>query len=243
MWEDFSFLLLTPTSLIVPILPRVSLIITIDTAVQTASVALCDERNVLGLKLNPDQKDHAAWLHPAIQQLLQEQGRTLPEIKAIAVSAGPGSYTGLRVGMSAAKGLCYALGVPLIELNTLKIMAFAARDAREDLLCPMIDARRLEVFTAVYDAELRQELPPANMILEPTSFAGLLDTRSIFFFGNGSPKFQKMLQHPNASFGALDVNAGNMAILADEEFKNGRFANLAYAEPFYGKGFYTPPVK
>jgi len=129
----------------------VSLILNIDTAVQSASVCLSENNDLIGLKINPSQKDHASWLHIAIEQLLKENAIDLQKLAAIAVSAGPGSYTGLRVGMASAKGLCYVLNIPLITVDTLKMMANAAVVENTDLLCPMIDASRMDVFAALFD--------------------------------------------------------------------------------------------
>lgn len=194
-------------------------------------------------KTNSSQKDHASWLHVAIQELLQEQEVALPQLDAVAVSEGPGSYTGLRVGMAAAKGLCYALGIPLITINTLKMMAVGAQAHAQQLLCPMIDARRVEVFTAIYDRNLQQILPPTNLILTESSFSDLLEDNNIIFFGNGSVKFQPMVQHSNAHFVSIESSAKHLSALAFSRFTQKEFADLAYAEPFYGKEFYTPAGK
>jgi tRNA threonylcarbamoyladenosine biosynthesis protein TsaB len=164
----------------------------------------------------------------------------LNQLDAIAISAGPGSYTGLRVGMATAKGLCYALKKPLIAINTLKMMANAALPASTNLLCPMIDARRMEVFTAVYDGELREVRPYSNLILQPESFSDLLENQTISFFGNGSAKFQAILRHSNAVFVKIEASALNMAGLSHSSFVRGNFTELAYSQPFYGKDFHSP---
>lgn len=215
----------------------------IDTAVQSASVCLADGDRPLRLKANAAQKESAAWLHPAIQALLKESGLRPGDLAAVAVSAGPGSYTGLRVGLSAAKGLCYALGCPLITVNTLQMMAAAAQPAEGALLCPMIDARRLEVFTAVYDGLFNEVMPTRNLILNEQSFADLLEQQRVLFFGNGAEKFRPMVQHPNARFADVDATAAHLVPLAWRQFEQRQFASLAYAEPFYGKDFYSPVVK
>src|SRR5206468_9976016 len=158
---------------------------------------------------------------------------------AISISMGPGSYTGLRVGMAAAKGLCFALDIPLITINTLKLMASAAKDGAKHLLCPMIDARRMEVFTAVYDQELREVAAPSNLVLTENSFQSLLERHPIVFFGNGSPKFRQLTKNSQAFFKESRFTAANMVDLAYSSFLSGEFANLAYSEPFYGKEFYS----
>lgn len=215
----------------------------IDTAVTTASVCLSNNNDVLGVLKNTAQKDHAAWLHTAIQQVVTGAAVSLPQLNAVAISAGPGSYTGLRVGMAAAKGLCYALNKPLISVNTLQIMAAAAKAQSAGLLCPMIDARRMEVFTAVYNQQLQPVVAPTNLILDENAFLDLLHQHPVAFFGNGSTKFKTLVNHPNAFFINCEATAANMVPLALECYKKQQFANLAYTEPFYGKAFHLPIVK
>jgi tRNA threonylcarbamoyladenosine biosynthesis protein TsaB len=221
----------------------VSYILNIDTAVVSASLCLSKDDEVLKLKINPSQKDHASWIHVAIKEMMEEAGISLQELDAIAVSSGPGSYTGLRVSMATAKGLCYALQKPLITVGTLKMMAVAAMDTTTELLCPMIDARRMEVFTAVYDHSFSEILTPVNIILENDSFKELLQTNSILFFGNGSEKFKSLTRDPNAYFKNVEANAKHMTGLSFSQFQKHEFADLAYSEPNYGKAFYTPFVK
>lgn len=216
-----------------------SLILNIDTAVQTASVCLSENEKSLGSKINPLQKDSAAWLHVAINDLFHETNISLSELDAIAVSAGPGSYTGLRVGMATAKGLCYALQKPLIVLNTLQIMAAAAQQESTELLCPMIDARRMEVFTAIFDQNVEFVIPTSNIILNESSFQELLQKHSITFFGNGSNKFSPLIHHKNASFKTIEVTATAMIDLANAKYFLRNFAELAYSEPLYGKDFHS----
>ncbi|MEI6950571.1 tRNA (adenosine(37)-N6)-threonylcarbamoyltransferase complex dimerization subunit type 1 TsaB [Paraflavisolibacter sp. H34] len=220
-----------------------SILLHIDTAVQTASVCLAENGNPIGLAQNPSQRDHAAWLQAAIADLLRQNGLSLKQLGAVAVSAGPGSYTGLRVGMATAKGLCYALDLPLITINTLKMMAVAALDAEADLLCPLIDARRMEVFTAVFDKELNEIIAPYNCILTDSSYKELLDKQSIAFFGNGSNKLKELIKHSNAAFKEVNASAEHMTFLSYRDFQEKKFADLAYCEPFYGKDFFSPTFK
>jgi tRNA threonylcarbamoyladenosine biosynthesis protein TsaB len=217
----------------------VSIILNIDTAVQTSSICVAKNDKSLAVKINPSQKDSAAWLHVAIKELLDEQDTALQQLDAIAVTEGPGSYTGLRVGMSTAKGLCYVLQKPLIAINTLEMMASAAQKRHASLLCPMIDARRMEVFTAIFDQDLNFVLPSANLILTETSFIDVLQNHNILFFGNGSAKFQSITNHPNALFSKIEIDAIAMVSLSNEKFKRRKFADLAYSHPFYGKDFYS----
>lgn len=210
-----------------------------DTAVQSASLCVARNGRSLALRTNPEQQDHAAWLHVALGEMLAELGLGLADLQAVAISAGPGSYTGLRVGMSAAKGLCYALQIPLITINTLALMAATVDAGDAELLCPMIDARRMEVFTAVYDRRLEPVLAPTNMILDADSFRELRSRRMIFF-GNGSGKFEAVMKGPPAAFAQVTATAADMAPLAQNKFEKGDFADLAYAEPYYGKDFHSP---
>jgi len=216
----------------------VSIILNIDTAVQISSVCLAKNDQLLRVKVNPSQMDSAAWLHVAIKELLQEENFALQNLDAIAVSEGPGSYTGLRVSMATAKGLCYALHKPLITINTLKMMAASAPGAA-GLLGPMIDARRMEVFTAIFDRDLNFILPPVNLVLNENSFNDFLETSTILFFGNGSLKFQSIQRHPNALFTSVETTATDMINLSYKKFLTRDFAGLAYSQPFYGKDFYS----
>ncbi|MGZ3881925.1 MAG: tRNA (adenosine(37)-N6)-threonylcarbamoyltransferase complex dimerization subunit type 1 TsaB [Flavisolibacter sp.] len=216
-----------------------SLSLNIDTAIETASVCLAKDDMSIGLKVNPSQKDSAAWLHVAIKELLYQTGFSMQALDAIAVTEGPGSYTGLRVGMATAKGLCYVLGKPLIVVNTLLTMANTAASGYDaDLFCPMIDARRMEVFTAVYDKGMNIVLPPTNVILNELSFNGLPEGR-LLCFGNGSEKFQKITKHKYASFARIEVNAASMVPLTYRRVIERNFTNLAYSEPYYGKDFHS----
>ncbi|MGC4101536.1 tRNA (adenosine(37)-N6)-threonylcarbamoyltransferase complex dimerization subunit type 1 TsaB [Ferruginibacter sp.] len=217
-----------------------SLLLNIDTATETAFVSIADKGLIIASQSNASQKDHAAFLQVAVRQLAQETGIHLSDIAAVAVAAGPGSYTGLRVGMSGAKGICYALNKPLITLNTLEILAngiLLQNDTPGTLLCPMIDARRMEVFTAVYDHSLNAVLDPCAMVLTEDSFKQLLQEHSIVFFGNGAAKWQQVCQHQNASFATVSNAAAAMAHLSHQYFTRQQFADLAYSEPFYLKEF------
>lgn len=220
-----------------------ALLLNIDTAVQAASVCLANDGKVLGEMINPSERESASWLHVAIQELLQQNNLQLPQLNAVAISAGPGSYTGLRVGMAAAKGLCYALSIPLITINTLQLMAASVNMPATELLCPMIDARRMEVFTALYHPSLKEAMPSTNLILEQDSFSSWLQKHTITFFGNGSDKAKAVIIHENAVFASVITTAANMVSLAEEKFDLEQFSDLAYTEPFYGKDFHSPISK
>jgi tRNA threonylcarbamoyladenosine biosynthesis protein TsaB len=218
----------------------VSLLLHIDSAVAGASICLSRGTEVLGFAENPVVRDSAAWLQLAIRDLCREHAVSLSQLDAVSVSNGPGSYTGLRVGLASAKGLCYALNIPLITLSTLQVMAAAAAFQGQGKLCPMIDARRMEVFAALYDEQLRELLPAHNYILDENSFLDELEQGPVHFFGNGSDKFRSVQQHANAIFLDVKTSASDGIQLALTAYEAGNFANLAYAEPDYGKEFYTP---
>lgn len=223
-----------------------SLILHIDTAIDTASICLSEKELVLLMAQNTQTRESAGWLQPAIQSMLKQAGVSMQQLQAISVSAGPGSYTGLRVGMASAKGLCYALNIPLIMVDTLKAMADAALphvDVDDALLCPMIDARRMEVFTAVYDRKLQEVMAPTNLIVEEGCFDAWLQQHTVFFFGNGSQKVADVLRHNSARFIDVSFNATHLVPLAYAQYVQQQVAPLAYAEPNYVKGFYStqPP--
>ncbi|MBS1920162.1 MAG: tRNA (adenosine(37)-N6)-threonylcarbamoyltransferase complex dimerization subunit type 1 TsaB [Bacteroidetes bacterium] len=218
------------------------LILNIDTALETASICLAKNGIVLHTAANKEQKDHASWLQTAIAELIQISEFELKDINAIAVTIGPGSYTGLRVGLSSAKGLCYALNIPLIAVSTLELMAYAAQNLEADLLCPMIDARRMEVYTAVYTKSLKEVIRPHAMVLNKDFLSGLLNSNTILIFGNGSNKSLAFLNHGNAIFAEVFFDASNMATMTLEYFVLGRFADIAYCEPAYLKEFFHLPA-
>jgi tRNA threonylcarbamoyladenosine biosynthesis protein TsaB len=217
-----------------------AIILNIDTAIETASISMARDGKPLLSAVNERQKDHGTWLHPAIKKMMEEAGPEMSKLEAIAVTIGPGSYTGLRIGLAAVKGLCFALQIPLIPVNTLEMMAYATRDNASALLCPLIDARRMEVFTAIYDNELRQILEPKAMIIDATSFASILLSNKIIFSGNGSKKLKAVFtdSYPNAQFSDKVAVADDMAPLAERYFRENKFTDVAYVEPVYMKEFY-----
>ena len=218
-----------------------ALILNIDTATETAGISLSDEGRSIALFQNKDQKDHASWLHPAIEKMMHETGYRMKDLKAVAVTAGPGSYTGLRVGMAAAKGFCYALHIPLLTENTLKVMAFAAGEQFPEagLLCPMIDARRMEVFTAIYRNDLTELMPTTAMIIDENSFSAYLASHKVSFFGGGSYKCKPIIAASSAAFIEINYHVGYLGILSFLRYLQQEFTGLAYSEPAYTKEFYT----
>jgi len=225
--------------------PANTCILQINTALREATVGIGINGELLELQTNGSQLEHAAFLHPAIETLCQKLNMSLSALSAVAVMNGPGSYTGLRVSLAAAKGICFALNIPLICINTLDWIAYGNKDADADLICPMIDARRMEVFTAVYSKKLDYITKPAPLILEETSFSASLESYRIAFMGDGAAKWSEQCQHANALFPEENQDASHFNTLAFKAFETANFDNLISAEPFYLKGFHStqPTVK
>lgn len=225
-----------------------SLILNIDTSTEQASVCLSQNGNLIQILNSKEQKEHASFIQPAINKIFQTQKIDPKDISAVAVTEGPGSYTGLRVGMATAKGLCYALNIPLIVIGTLEVMTVAAFERLKsldepindnDLFCPMIDARRQEVFTALLNTNLEYIQKPSAIILSADTLIGQLNACKIFFYGSGCLKFKALCVHKNAQFIEAGFDASHMLSLSHQRFSKKNFANLAYSEPFYGKEFYS----
>jgi tRNA threonylcarbamoyladenosine biosynthesis protein TsaB len=222
-----------------------SLILQIETATASCSVALANEGKLLAVKEINARNIHAEVITLFIDELIQQANITYNDLDTIAVSCGPGSYTGLRIGVSTAKGLCFALDKPLIAIDTLEAMTAGVLDSKafepgaEMLLCPMIDARRMEVFTAIFNRHGEKIKPTAAEIIDENSFAGLLETNRILFFGDGAEKCGVVLdKHPNALFLAGFVNsAAYLTQKAFEKFKDKNFEDVGYFEPYYLKDF------
>ncbi len=225
------------------------LILSIDTSTRGSSVALHEEGHLLACyQLNRD-RSAAAFLTTLVDQVCRHAGKSLSALDAVAVAMGPGSYTGLRVGVSTAKGLCYALDKPLIGINSLK--ALAARvtacypsglsaAGRSVLFCPMIDARRMEVFCAVYTADLAEVRPAAAVIVDSSTFEDLFVSHDVVFFGDGADKCRELwAENPAALFLGQPVvpSAASVGILAAAAYRQGQFEDLAAFEPFYLKDF------
>jgi tRNA threonylcarbamoyladenosine biosynthesis protein TsaB len=217
------------------------IILHIETSTNVCSVALSDGDQCLFHKLNADGMNHAALLSLFIDEALLILKAAGKKPDAIAVSSGPGSYTGLRIGVSTAKGLCYGYGIPLIAVDTLAVMTCGAVKRNTDsvvLYCPMIDARRMEVYTAFYRAEGVKQTETSAEIITEASFADTLAAHRICFFGNGADKCKTVITHANALF--LDdivPLAENMIGLANAAFLRHDFVDVAYFEPFYLKEF------
>ncbi len=223
-----------------------SIILNIDTSIETASVSIARDGIIQAHLINTVQKEHASFLHNAVKQLLAESSLDIKQMDAIAVTNGPGSYTGLRVGMASAKGFCYALNKPLITIGTLNALAVAAINASKEafrettLFCPMIDARRMEVYTAVFDKNMAEILPPCAMILDERSFEEILQKNQVFFTGTGAAKWCNIVRSENAEFiNELDITTA-ISTLSFEKFLTNDFTGLTYSEPLYIKEFFSP---
>lgn len=223
-----------------------SLLLNIDTALDTACISIAKDGIILEQAQNTDQKDHGTFLQNAVSILLEKAVISINDLDAVAVVNGPGSYTGLRVGMASAKGICYAINKPLITVGTLELMATQAIEETKDvknetplLFCPMIDARRMEVFTAVYDGNLQAVLAPCAMVLNAESYAKILLNNNILFFGNGSKKWLDLTDHHNVLHKTFITNSLYMSKISYKLFCLKTFSDIAYAEPLYIKEFYN----
>ncbi|MEO7531990.1 MAG: tRNA (adenosine(37)-N6)-threonylcarbamoyltransferase complex dimerization subunit type 1 TsaB [Sediminibacterium sp.] len=229
------------------------LLLNIDTATEHASVCLSKHDTILGIIESVEQKNHASFVQPAIEQLMKNSGYTLSQLDAIAVTSGPGSYTGLRVGLASAKGICYALQKKLVLVNTLEVMAQAILSHYKasglsiepsTLLCPLIDARRMEVFTALYDISLKEITAPFALIIDENTFDSLLKSNhSVIFSGSGHQKLKEVIASAAGLFSDIQHNASHLAIRAVSAYQSNRFADLAYSEPLYVKEFFDTRKK
>ena len=224
-------------------------ILNIETSTSVCSVALTSEGEVQEHVENYEGQTHATMLSVYIKRMLHYATSRQMKLDAIAVSIGPGSYTGLRIGLSEAKGLAFGMDVPLIGVNTLKLLTVTTMfahffDDESTLFVPMIDARRMEVYTAVYDNALRDILPPQPMIIDENSFADLLRDHHLVFCGNGADKVKKLIQHPNAEFieGVKPV-ALSMLALSEKAYRENDFIDVAYSTPLYLKEFQATKSK
>lgn len=223
-------------------------ILSIETATEVCSVAVSNGNQIIFYKEETEGPSHAVLLGQFVNEAVEELRKANIKLDAVAVSCGPGSYTGLRIGVSEAKGLCYGLNIPLIAINTLKIMAHGvlkqSEVGKETLLCPMIDARRMEVYDTVYDCSLQEQRAVAADIIDENSFSEFLADKQMVFFGNGAEKCKSVLHHPNAQF--LDYiypKATDMIQLAEDSFDKREFVDVAYFEPFYLKEFVATTPK
>ena len=224
-------------------------ILHIETSTHVCSVALSENEMCIFHVSNYDGMNHAAMLSLFIQDALDKLKESGKKLDAVAVSSGPGSYTGLRIGVSTTKGLCYGLNIPLISINTLEIMTIAAQkklspDDKHDLFVPMIDARRMEVYDAVFDVKGNIVRDTAANIINEHSYGTWLENNQVYFFGNGAAKCKPVISSPHAIF-VDDIHplAENMIEPALKKYRQQQFEDVAYFEPFYLKEFQTTTAK
>lgn len=215
-------------------------ILSLETSTTAGSVALHRDGELIGLQLYDIEKSHSRLIHKMIEQLISNCDILKPDIDAIAISAGPGSYTGLRIGTSTAKGLALALDTKLIAVGTLEAMALQVNQQRPDgaLLCPMIDARRMEVYCAIFNTNMDIIEQPHPKIIDETSFITFLNSAPVYFLGDGINKCQPIIQHKNAHFiGGIMPSAAEVGKIAHNKFNEQKFENLTLYEPSYLKEF------
>ena len=231
-----------------------ALILSIETGTDICSVALANDGELMALRESDEGRDHAKKVALFVDELLRETGVQPSDIDAIAVGKGPGSYTGLRIGVSFAKGMCYALGIPLIAIGSLDALAEVARedfeagildieeeDWAQAKLCPMVDARRMEVYAQVFDVEGKAQSDVVAEVVTEESFKEWRANDKFVIFGNGAKKCAEVL--PDAIIEDIGPSSRGIVRLAEEAFNAGKFEDLAYFEPFYLKDFIVIPSK
>ena len=222
-----------------------ALILNIETSTEVCSVVLADDGKVVACKEELQGRNHALLLTSFIEACVLESGHAFPDLDAIAISKGPGSFTGLRIGVSTAKGLCYALDKPLIAVNSLQSMAALVVKqelvGEADLLCPMIDARRMEIYTALFNKDAEFVTETSAQIIDNKSFESVLADKKVLFFGDGMMKCRELLKSSeNALFLTKNTNSAlGMVNFSEKAYKNSQFESTAYFEPFYLKDFFV----
>lgn len=213
-------------------------IILIETSTELCSAAIASDGKIISYKESTKPREHASMTAVFIDEMLKETGMKVSDCSAVCVSMGPGSYTGLRVGVSTAKGLCFGAGIPMLAVGTLDTLVWQAGD-RTDYkhIIPMIDARRMEVYTAVFAPDGKQLTDTEAKIIDADSFSDLLEEGPVLFIGDAAEKCSKVILHPNAHFEQCCPKASSMLIPAMAEYKEKRFKDVAYFEPFYLKDF------
>lgn len=219
-------------------------ILNVETSTKNCSVSIGKNGKTIALhELCEANFSHAEKLPEFINKAIADAKITFKDLSAVAVSKGPGSYTGLRIGVSSAKGLSFGLDIPLLAIESLEILAKAVANPKGYLI-PLLDARRHEVYTAVYNANYKEVTPTFNHILEENSFAEYLTKNTVFFLGDGADKTKEIVSHKNAVFlKDYHPSAKEMTVLSYQKFLKNQFEDVAYFEPFYLKDFYVTPAK
>lgn len=224
------------------------LLLLIETSTEVCSVALSRGEKILSHRVVNEPKSHARIIALLVEEVIKEGGISIDDCDAVVVSEGPGSYTGLRVGVSFAKGICYGAGKPLIAVSSLELLARLAISDGEGMsedavIVPMIDARRMEVYAAKYDVFCNPLSNTEAVILDEKSFSDELSKGVVIFTGYGAEKFKDIINHPNAQFRLIGADARGMVISALKKYNSREFADVAYFEPFYLKDFVAGVTK
>lgn len=214
-------------------------ILSLETSGDCCSVALHIRGAAVAVRHIREPQVHASRLSPLIDEVMRDTRTAYTELTAVAITSGPGSYTGLRIGTSTAKGLCYALNVPLISVGTLELMTYqASKQEVDSWLCAMIDARRMEVYSLVTDVQGRVAKPVEAEVIDENSFRAILEKQPVTFFGNGAAKCKTVITHPAAHFlDGIEAEAGDLGELAWRKFEAQQFEDLVHFEPYYLKEF------
>jgi tRNA threonylcarbamoyladenosine biosynthesis protein TsaB len=218
-----------------------AIVLSIETSTSVCSVALHENGRLISVMEIHREYSHASKLGSLVQEVVNLAGIKLDKIGVVAVSSGPGSYTGLRIGTSLAKGLCYALDVPLVAVSTMRVLAtkLAQTNAADVFLCPMIDARRMEVYCQLFDAGLNEIEPVKSLVIDEKSFDEYLNIKPVLFFGNGAMKCRDVITNTNAKFLAdVTPSAVELGKIAGEKFLRGDVENLVVFVPHYLKEFF-----
>jgi tRNA threonylcarbamoyladenosine biosynthesis protein TsaB len=218
------------------------IILHLETSTRMCSVALSSGGKLIAWKEQGGEYTHAENLTLFIQSVFDTAGIQIKDIDAVAVSKGPGSYTGIRIGVSVAKGLCYALEKPLLAIGTLEALTAGCKQRVQHtgLYCPMLDARRMEVYCALYDDKGNEVMAPGAVIIDADSFKVELERQKIIFFGDGAAKCKELIRHTNAVFvDHLEPSAQFMIGLSEKAFQSGQKEDIAYFVPSYLKDFHT----
>lgn len=213
-------------------------ILNIETSTEICSVCISDNGQLLAFSESHEGYNHASNLTIFIQKCLKDAGLKMEELDAVALSQGPGSYTGLRIGVSVAKGICYALNKPMIAVSTLQALALASinEHEKEILYCPMIDARRMEVYTAIYDSNNKMVDHLQAKIIDADSFQNYFNEgKKILFSGNGAEKCKPIIISNNALYSSIKCSAKHLIPISEQQFKSEKFEDIAYFEPLYFK--------
>jgi tRNA threonylcarbamoyladenosine biosynthesis protein TsaB len=223
-----------------------ALLLSLETSTQSCSAALHDDGVLVASKVIETPRSAASQLAVMIDEVFHDANRKPQELKGVIVAAGPGSYTGLRIGVATAKGLCYALNIPIVSVNTLELMAYQFLNMDDEkkylgesvILCPMLDARRMEVYCALLDHNLNYIEVVQAKVIEEESFKDIIESTPIFFFGDGADKCRDIIKHPNAHYSSgLIPLASSLGVIGYKKWREDSFEDLVLFEPFYLKDF------